>query len=61
MTYRELYQYLGTLSAGQLDLDVTIMIHEINEFVPLYDKDPVRISKDVENDVLDEDHPYLVI
>ena len=61
MTYRELYQYLGTLNAGQLDLDVTVFVADQDEFYPLVVGCPVSEAKEIDNDVLNEGHPYLVI
>jgi len=61
MTYKELQDKLNTMSKKQLGMDVTVYIREEDEYFPLVTDYPVCESDEDENDVLDHNHPYLVI
>lgn len=61
MTYKELLEKLKRLSPEQLKADVTVHASDQNfswgdEYFPLND---LLISDD-KNDILDDDHPYLI-
>lgn len=58
MTYRELAEYISKLNDEQQDSDVTVYVMGAGEFYPLVPDYPVS---EIDNDVLDEGHPYLVI
>ena len=59
MTYRELAELiLEEFNDDQLDMDVTVYDQEQDEFYPLAET-PWAITSD--EDVLDPDHPYLII
>ena len=59
MKYRELLDELQQLNEEQLAQDVTVYVSEQDEYYALRSDYPVAISE--ANDVLDEDHFYLVI
>ena len=61
MTYRELAEYISKLNDEQQDSDVTVYVMGAGEFYPLVVGCPVSEAKEIDNDVLDEGHPYLVI
>lgn len=61
MTYRELLAQLNTMSDTQLDSDVTVYASEVGEFYPLVNDYPLVYSDGTDNDVLDDNHPYVVI
>ena len=61
MTYRELAEYISKLNDEQQDSDVTVYVMGAGEFYPLVPNYPVSEAKEIDNDVLDEGHPYLVI
>lgn len=58
MTYRELAALIMEFDDEQLDSDVTIYDSDQDEYVPLA-YTPLAIT--AEDDVLDANHPYLVI
>jgi len=59
MTYRELAALImEEFSDDQLDMDVTVYIADQDEYFPLAHT-PFAITS--EDDVLDADHPYLII
>ena len=58
MTYRELAQQLETMNETQLNSDVTIYV--LDEYYSVVDDYPLMYA-DSSIDVLDQDHPYLVI
>jgi hypothetical protein len=59
MKYRELAKYISNLSAEQQDTDVTVFVSGNDEFYALAEHNPV--AEQHGNDVLDDQHPYLVI
>ena len=59
MTYAELAEYIGNLTVEQQGMEVTVYVRGVDEFYPLDPTSPVRESE--QNDVLDEDNPYLVV
>jgi hypothetical protein len=61
MTYLELAERIQTMTEVQLNTDVTIYDSSIDEFYPLDKDTPLLVGNDDTNDVLDTDHPYLVI
>lgn len=61
MTYRELaLEILDTLTDEQLDMDVTIYDSEDDEFFGCY-ANVLGITTSDDDDVLDENHPYIPI
>ena len=58
MKYRDLLIELQLLSPEQLNQDVTVLVREQDEYYPLVPDYPWLFA---ESDVLDQDHPYLVI
>ena len=60
MTYRELAEYINNLDQTQLDSDVTVYVSGVNEYYGLVGDYPVTESTE-DCDVLDPNHPYLVI
>ena len=59
MTYHELAMYINTLTEEQMNMDVTVYLSGIDEYYGLDDNTPVYQAP--EYDVLDQNHPYLVI
>ena len=59
MRYRDLAQWVSTMTPEQLDCHVTILDSSNDEFYPLAD-DPAQEAQE-DDDRLDEGHPYLVI
>ena len=57
MTYRQLIAKLSGITTINLDTTVTVYDSAENEFHPVQDLNYAG----EENDVLDRDHPYLVI
>jgi len=55
MTYKELADFVNTLTTDQLRLDVSIYSNSEDEYTELVDTD-----FNVESDVLDSDHPVLI-
>jgi hypothetical protein len=60
LTYKELQNKLNQLTESQLNDMVAIFVHETCEFYSVQDKG-FQISKDIENDVLHDNHVYLEI
>lgn len=58
MKYRDLLTELQLLSEEQLNQDVTVYVSGVDEYYPLVPDYPWLFA---EADVLDNDHPYLVI
>jgi NAD(P)H-flavin reductase len=68
MTYRELAAQLSTLTAEQLDMDVTVYIGieretqiEFEDSGEAFAVNGFNVSYDQEAAVLDPDHPYLAL
>ena len=60
MTYGELMQQLIQLTPEQLETDVTVYVTADGEFYPLVADYPFCLANE-SDDVLDDEHPYLVI
>ena len=58
-TYRELQEFLSTMTAEQLDKDITIYLSHMDEYHAVAEDYPFIIT-DVA-DVLDANHPYLAV
>jgi hypothetical protein len=56
MTYRDLLTHLQSLDEHELDMNVSVLVADINEFVPV----SVFWFAGEETDVLDEGHPYII-
>ena len=60
MTYKELAEWVSELNEEQKGQDVTVLLADSNEFMPV--KTTGINTPDQDNfDVLDENHPYLMI
>ena len=59
MTYRELANQIAVLTEQQLNQDVTVYIQGVDEYYGLVGDYPFVFSNT--DDILDTDHPYLVI
>ena len=59
MTYRELAEYISNLTDEQKNSDVTVLVSGAGEYYSLVEDYPA-VEADC-SDVLDENHPYLVI
>jgi len=59
MTYRELSEYIENLTEEQKNCDVTVYVSGVDEYYSLVGDFPALESD--HDDVLDKDHPYLVI
>ena len=59
MTYRELANELAQFSDEQLNQTVTVYIQGVDEYYGLVSDYPLTFSE--ADDILDKDHPYLVI
>ena len=59
MTYRELAEYISNLTDEQKDCDVTVFVSGVAEYYSLVGDYPATEAES--SDVLDENHPYLVI
>jgi len=59
MNYRELAEFIDNLSAEQQECDVTVYVSGADEYYALADDYPVVETDGA--DVLDDQHPYLVI
>lgn len=57
MKYRQLLDHLNSMSAEELDMNVTVLLNGVGEFFPVV---PIMMFAD-QSDVLDQGHPYLVI
>lgn len=57
MTYRELKNWLDNRSKEQLDMDVTIYDTSEGEYFPLMRMGVTAVA----DDILDKNHPYLVL
>lgn len=55
-TYRQLLDALKKLDDEQLDCDLTI-VDGTQEYIPVQ----IQIGEELDDDVLDEGHPYLEI
>ena len=60
MTYAELADTINSMTDEQLNTDVTVYVSGVDEFYSLSNDGSLMMSTD-DNDVLDIDHPYLVI
>lgn len=56
MTYKQMLSFINELSDEQLEMDVTVYLETDDEFFPVLD-----FAVTDETDVLDTDHPYIVI
>jgi len=56
MTYRDLLEHLTGLNPHELDMNATVYLPDIEEFIPLAFFDYSDSS-----DVLDEGHPYIIV
>jgi|TARA_R110000851_G_scaffold43504_4_gene107501 hypothetical protein len=62
MTYAKLGEYIQSMTAEQLSMDVTVYVPGVgDEYYGLVGDYPIVDSVGEENDVLDKNHPYLVI
>lgn len=67
MTYRELLIELENMSNEQLNCDVTVYVNEIDEFMPLssnpwcFGGQQIAFAQAHLHDVIDPDHPFLVV
>lgn len=59
MTYRELANALAQFSDEQLNQAVTVYIQGVDDYYSVVGDYPLTFTE--EDDVLDKDHPYLVI
>ena len=59
MNYRELAEYISNLTDEQKDSDVTVYVSGIAEYYSLVADYPAVEAES--SDVLNENHPYLVI
>lgn len=60
MTYKQLRDLINELSDEQLAMDVSVYMREAGEYFPLA-PEPFAITDEEDEDVLDPDHPYLII
>jgi|TARA_Y100000310_G_scaffold56232_1_gene51586 hypothetical protein len=58
MTYRKLALKILEMTGEQLDSDVTVFDYHANEFFPV---EPRLSHAQAEDDILDENHPYLTV
>jgi len=56
MTYGDLLFHLQSLDPHELEMNATVYIADMDEFIPL----STFLFSDEENDVLDEGHPYIM-
>jgi len=56
MTYGDLLHHLQSLDLHELDMNVTIHIKEVDEFIPVHN----FYFNGGETNTLDEGHPYMV-
>jgi hypothetical protein len=56
MTWRDVLDNLKVLNDKELDMDATVHLADVDEFIPLA---KFRFSDDG-NDVLDPGHPYMM-
>ena len=56
MTYKQLFEYLQTLDHTQMQMDVSIYDPTVDEY---YSTTGLAITNEV--DVLDEDHPFIIL
>lgn len=61
LTYRELLAIINQFTPEQLDMHVSIYAAEDCEEGEFYELECVRYADEYYNDVLDKDHPYLVV
>ena len=61
MTYRELAEQISTMNESQLNMDVTVYVAGLDEYYPVMDDYSLSYVDSTTIDVLDHDHPYLVI
>lgn len=61
MTYKELIAELQQLSEEQLNTDVTIFVRGVEEFYPASDAIYLSTEDDDAGQVLDANHPYLMV
>ena len=59
MTYRELANELANFSDDQLNQTVTVYVQGVDEYYSLVSDYPLTFTE--ADDILDKDHPYLVI
>jgi hypothetical protein len=56
MTYHELKNWVNALQPEDLDLDVTVYVPREDEYFAVVD-----VDRTVETDVMDDDHPVLIM
>lgn len=56
MTYKELLEFLKTLTDDELEQNVTVYLSSNDEYIPVIETD-----KTVENDVLDDGHVIITV
>jgi len=61
MTYRELAAEIAKMTPEQQEKDVTVFVTGVAEYYSLIGDFPLVFSDPTVNDVLDLNHPYLVI
>lgn len=59
MTYHELGVIIAAMTEEQQKCDVTVYIQELDEYYPLVGDYPMCVTE--EPDVLDDNHPYLIV
>lgn len=60
MTYKELMMEISRMTPEQQESDVTVFVTGVGEYFGLLESPLVFSDPDI-NDVLDPNHPYLVI
>lgn len=60
-TYKDLAERIAAMTPEQQSMDVTVYVTGVNEYYSLVGDYPVVESDPEINDVLDPNHPYLVI
>lgn len=61
MTYQELLQELQHLNEEQLNSDVTVFVRGVEEFYPTSSGLYFSSEDDENGNILDANHPYLMI
>lgn len=61
MSYRELLVEISKMTPEQQAQTVTVFVTGENEYYSLMSDYPIAVSDPKVNDVLDPNHPYLVI
>lgn len=58
MTFKQLAVEIGRLTEEQQNCDVTVFVRGVDEFYPVTDR---LLVSGPEEDVLDENHPYIEV